>query len=108
MWIGKARPSGSAENPLQSAPESGALFCCHAVMVTSCFGAMDARVHEKDGDTLVEFTCFDCGAGNAVGLDEIQKERLAIRYHDVKIMRKETEVYYLACTSCKRFNSLKL
>lgn len=52
------------------------------------------------------FLCWSCKAHCEVDLDEIQKDRLDIKYEPVTPNSRKPRKYYVKCTACERFNSV--
>ncbi len=56
----------------------------------------------------VGFSCWSCKAHCDVDLEEIQKDRVEIKYDVVTPNPRKPRKYFIKCSSCARFNSVTM
>ena len=58
-------------------------------------------------ECIISFKCWSCHAGCTLDLREVQKDRLSIRLNEVKASDLKEKKYFVKCSSCSKFNTVK-
>ena len=64
-------------------------------------------VFEEEGRNTVQFICWNCDYATSFDLEAIQKDRIGIKYKEVKPDERDPKKYFLRCPECQKFNTLK-
>jgi hypothetical protein len=77
----------------------------HVHHVTTPSDLPGARPAEQ---ITVGFACWSCHAHCEVDLEEIQQDRVKIKYDAVVPNPRKPRKYFIKCSACARFNSVIL
>jgi len=60
-----------------------------------------------EGENLhIRFTCWNCKTTSEVHLNDVQQERIDIKYTRIRPNSAEPKKYFVRCEACSRFTSV--